>query len=62
MSLMWALGLSHKSVGCVLMALGCRASRMSSWRAVQGAGRATAHSMSKRDMSGKAPVMGLTRR
>ena len=35
MSLMWALGLSHRSVGCVLTALGYLASRMSSWRAVQ---------------------------
>lgn len=42
MSLMWALGLSHRSVGCVLTALGCPASRMSSWRSVQEAGRAAA--------------------
>ena len=30
MSLMWALGLSHRSVGRVLTALGCPVSRMSS--------------------------------
>ena len=58
MSLMWALGLSHRSVGCVLTALGRPASRMSSWRAVQEAGGAAARSMSKRGMSGSAPVMG----
>ena len=46
MSLMWALGLSHRSVGCVLTALGCTASRMSSWRAVQEAGRAATRGMS----------------
>ena len=57
MSLMWALGLSHKSVGCVLTALGCPASRMSGWRAVQEAGKAAARGMSKR-AAGRAPVMG----
>ena len=56
-ALMWALGLSHRSVGCVLTALGCPASRMSSWRAVQEAGKA-ARGMSRRTMSGNAPVIG----
>ena len=45
MSPMWALGLSHRSVGCILTALGCPASRMSSWRAVQDAGKAAASGM-----------------
>ena len=36
MSLMRPLGLSHRSVGCVLTALGQPASRISGWRAVQG--------------------------
>ena len=58
MSLMWALGLSHRSVGCVLTALGCPASRMSGWRAVQEAGRAAARGMNKRAMSANAPVIG----
>ena len=35
-ALMWALGLSHRSVGCVLTALGQPASRICGWRAVQG--------------------------
>ena len=54
---MWALGLSHRSVAHLLTALGCPASRMSSWRAVQEAGRAVARDMSKR-ATGSAPVMG----
>ena len=48
MSLMWALWLSDRSVGCVLTALGYPASRMSGWRAVQEAGKAAARSMSER--------------
>ena len=60
MSLMWALGLSRRSVGCVLTALGCPASRISSWRAVQEAGRA-ARGMSKR-ATGRTPVMGAAKR
>ena len=35
MSLMWPLGMSHRAAGCVLMALGQPASRISGWRAVQ---------------------------
>ena len=57
MSLMWALGLSHRSVGCVLTALGCPTSRMSSWRAVQEAGRAAARGVSK-CATGRTQVMG----
>ncbi len=34
-ALMWALGLSHRLVGCVLTALGQPASRISGWRTVQ---------------------------
>ena len=37
-ALMWALGLSHRSVSDLLEALGCELSRMSSWRDVQEAG------------------------
>ena len=37
-ALVWALGLSHRSVGHMLCALGCELSRMSSWRDVQEAG------------------------
>ena len=58
MPLMWALGLSRRSVGCVLTALGCLASMMSGWRAVQEAGRAAARGMSKRTMGDSAPVIG----
>ena len=57
MSLMWAWGLSHRSVGCVLAALGCPASRMGGWRAVQEAGGAAARGMSERAASG-TPVIG----
>ena len=57
MSLMWALGLSHISMGCVLMAMGCPASRMSSWRAVQEVGSAAGCGISKR-ATGRTPVMG----
>ena len=38
-ALSWALGLSHRSVGHLLTALGCELSRMSSWRDVQEAGK-----------------------
>ena len=58
MSLMWALAPSHRSVGCLLTALGCPASRMSGWRAVQEAGRAAARGMSERATC-KAPVIGV---
>ena len=58
MSLTWALGLSHKSASHPLSALRCPASNMSSWRAVQEAGRAAARGKSKRAMRGKALVMG----
>lgn len=37
-ALSWALGLSHRSVGHMLCALGCELSRMSSWRDVQELG------------------------
>ncbi len=37
-ALSWALGLSHHSVSHILRALGCKLSRMSSWRDVQEAG------------------------
>ena len=57
MSLMWALGLSHRSVRCALTALGCPAYRMSGWRAVQEAGKAAARGMSKR-ATGRTPVIG----
>ena len=56
MSLMWALGLSRRSVGCVLTALGCPASRMSGGRAVQEAGKAAARGMSERAMGDRAPM------
>ena len=36
--LSWALGLSHRSVSHLLTALGCKLSRMSSWRDVQESG------------------------
>ena len=62
MSLMWALGLSHRSVAHLLTALGCPASRMSNWRAVQEAGRAAVSGMSKRAMNGRTLVMALTKR
>ena len=55
---MWALGMSHRSVGCVPAALGCSVSRMSSWRAVQEAGKAALRCMSKRAMSGVEHVIG----
>ena len=41
-----------------MTALGCPASKMSSWRAVQEAGSAAARGMSKRGMNGDTPVMG----
>lgn len=37
-ALSWALGLSHRSVSHLLTALGCKLSRMSSWRDVQESG------------------------
>ena len=37
-ALVWALGLSHRSVVHMLCALGCDLSRMSSWRDVQEVG------------------------
>ena len=37
-ALVWALGLSHRSVSHMLGALGCGLSLMSSWRDVQEAG------------------------
>ena len=58
MSLTWALGLSRRSVAHPLSALGCPASRMSGWRAVQETGKAAALGMSARAMSGRTPVMG----
>lgn len=51
------MGLSHRSVGCVLTALGCPASRMSSWRTVQEDAKTVARSMSARAMS-ETPVIG----
>ena len=57
MSLMWVLGLSHRSVECVLTALGCPAYRMSSWRVAQEVGKA-AHGMGKSAMSDNAPAIG----
>ncbi len=37
-ALVWALGLSHRSIRRTLAALGCELSRMSGWRDVQQAG------------------------
>ena len=55
--LMWALGLSHRSVSHVLTALGCALSRMSSWRDVQEAGsNAIARWMNRK--GGRVVVMG----
>lgn len=58
MPLMWALGLSHRSVAHLLSALERPASMMSGWRAVQEADRAATRGLSKRAMSGNAPAMG----
>ena len=57
MSLMWALELSRRSALHPLSAPECPASRMSSWRTVQEAGRTAARGMSKR-VAGRTPVMG----
>ena len=57
-ALMWAFGLARRSVGCVLTALGCPASWMSGWRAVQEAGKEAARGMSELAMNGGAPVIG----
>ena len=61
MSLMWALGLSHRSVGCVSTALGYLASRMSDWRAVQEAGRVPMMGADETivKLRGKAKIVGF---
>ena len=47
-ALSWALGLSHRSVGHLLTALGCELSRMSSWRDVQEAGVGAMRALGRR--------------
>ena len=55
-ALVWALGLSHRSVGHMLCALGCELSRMSSWRDVQEAGTGSGRWLSR--ARGRVRVMG----
>ena len=56
-ALSWALGLSHRSVGHLLTALGCELSRMCSWRDVQEAGK-LAMGACKRRVSARVAVVG----
>ena len=56
MALVWALGLSHRSVSHMLGALGCGLSRMSSWRDVQEAGAGSGRWMSR--AHGRVRVIG----
>lgn len=56
-ALSWALGLSHRSVGHLLTALGCELSPMSSWRDVQEAGK-LAMGECKRRVSARVAVVG----
>ena len=56
-ALSWALGLSHRSVGHLLSALGCELSRMSSWRDVQEAGE-LAKGAAERRVRGRVSVAG----
>lgn len=55
-ALVWALGLSHRSVGHVLGALGCELSPMSSWRDVQEVGSGASRWVSR--ARGRVRVMG----
>ena len=55
-ALVWALGLSHRSVVHMLCALGCDLSRMSSWRDVQEVGSGSGRWVSR--ARGKVRVMG----
>ena len=57
-ALSWALGLSHRSVGHLLTALGCQLSRMSSWRDVQEAGVGAMRALGRR-VSGRVEVVGV---
>ena len=55
-ALVWALGLSHRSVSHMLGVLGCELSPMSSWRAVQQAGSGALEWV--RRAGGRVRVMG----